>query len=253
MKSKFAKFIDGTLGACLIFFAATAVMRYFTPLRLAVFSATAITACAIIILKATGRKQEAQKKLSDAAENMFFDFMFMEERAPVKHLFAALKSKLPNAVMHGGGIYSGNNALFCAFSAPPDEKTSARLIAKAKHYGAAKITVLCKIPPQRTLDIENFKIKFVSGNDVYALFASLGALPISKYAKRQRTLKDSFTGALGKDKIVRYAVLAAAMFAITLINGHSIITFLCACVCATLFTAAIIVNIGKAVKAKRKE
>ena len=39
MKSKFAKFIDGTVGACLIFFAAVAVMRYYTTLQLAVFCA----------------------------------------------------------------------------------------------------------------------------------------------------------------------------------------------------------------------
>ena len=139
MKSKFAKFIDGTVGACLIFFAAVAVMRYYTTLQLAVFCAAAITACACLLLKLFGKKKEQALRLSAAADGMFFDFLFADDGAPAKLLHAGLKAKNPAAKIRGKGVYLNGTAAFCCFGTPPDKKNRGAIYSqKPKHYGASK-------------------------------------------------------------------------------------------------------------------
>lgn len=252
MKSKFAKFIDSTIGACLIFFAAVAVMRYYTTLDLAVFCAFAITACVCLLLKLSGVKKTEKHRLSVAADGMFFDFMFMPDDAPIKQLYNGLKEKLPSAVLRGKGVYTADTAAFCYFDCPPNEKELARLISKAKRFRANKIIVLSKSPMRTVVDIEGFTVKSVCGEDVYKLYGSLGALPKKQFSSKQKSRRTAFYGALGKDKILRYALLSAAMFGISILNGYSIMTFACACVCAALCVAAVGFNIYRAATKKRK-
>ncbi|MDE6401777.1 MAG: hypothetical protein K2L54_04100, partial [Clostridiales bacterium] len=248
MKSKFAKFIDGTVGACLIFLAATAVMRYYTTLELAVFSAAAITACACFLFKLFGKKKESAVRLSAAADGMFFDFMFSDDAAPVKLLYAGLKSKTPDVKLRGKGVYLNGTAAFCFFNAPPDKKSIARCIAKAKHFGATKTVILSKLPPQSTVDVDGMMVKLAHGDDIYKLFGSLGALPQKKYEQKRKSRRAAFFGAFGKDKIMRYVILSCSLFAVSALNGYSVITLVCACACAALAVASVAVSVSKAIK-----
>lgn len=250
MKSRFAKFIDATVGAVLIFFAATAVMRYYTTLELAAFSAVAVTACALLLLGLFGKKREQQQKLSDNAEALFFELMFMSDRAHAKLLFDGLGSVGLDPTMHGNGVYTEKTAAYTFFAAPPDARDVARAIAKAKHYGAAKAVMLCKTPPKDPPAIDGFDVDFVCGEDVYKLLGGLGALPRTDYAAKSKK-RSMFSGALGKDKILRYSVLSAAMFAASALFGFYVVPFACACVCAVLAVAAVILNVARAVRSKR--
>lgn len=252
MKSKFAKFVDSTVGACLIFLAATAVMRYFTTLQLAVFSATAITACICLLLKLSCKKRSDATRLSQAADNMFFDFMFADDSAPIKLLHAGLKQKAPDAKLRGKGVYLNGTAAFCCFNSPPDKKTVARIIAKAKHFGARNALILSKSPPTSTIDIDGFTVKFAHGDDVYKLFGSLDALPEKKFSTKNRTRRAAFAGAFGKDKILRYAILSASMFALSALSGYAVITLTCACACAAFAVISIVTTAAKAIKTKKK-
>ncbi|MDE6294191.1 MAG: hypothetical protein K2L88_06190, partial [Clostridiales bacterium] len=144
MKSKFAKFIDGTLGAALIFFAAVAVLRYFIPATdLTVFCALSITAGVCLLSKLRGTRKGEQVRISKAADDMFFEFMFLPQNAPALALAAGLKARGENAVTHGSGVYANKTAAYCVLN-QADERDVARLIAKAKHYGANKLIILCK-------------------------------------------------------------------------------------------------------------
>ncbi|MBD5132767.1 MAG: hypothetical protein HDT28_09335 [Clostridiales bacterium] len=247
MKSKFAKFIDNSLGALLIFAAAFAVMRYYTTFDLAVFSAISITACALLLSSFKSKTAVGKQKLSAAATNMFYDFMFMNEQAPAKLLHAGLIKLEPTAVRRGAGVYLNSTAAFCCFS-PPNKQTVARCIAKAKHYGAKKVILLCNAPPQDAVDVDGIKTVYVSGENTYALFASLGALPEHKFLPTKKRRRDILVGVLGKDKILKYLILSAAMFCITVFVSRSVITFVCACVCAVLAAVAIATNIVKLIK-----
>ena len=247
MKSKFAKFVDGTLGAALIFLAATAVLRYYTTLSLATFLAVAVTACAVLLLHATGKRKHEKLMLSKAADDMFFDFMFEDDASPAKKLTAALKAKGVNAVRRGGGVYAGSCAAFCAFDDPPKPKQIARIISKAKHYGAKRAVIFSKAPPTAAVEVGDFSVSCVNGNDVYKLFASLGALPAKRERKKHKRF--AFAAVLAADKTVRYFVLAAAMFFIG-ITLKSLITFVCACACAALGVACVVGMIVRKVRIK---
>ena len=235
MKSKFAKFVDATLGSTLIFIAATAVLRYYTTLDIALFLAGSVTACAILLLKLKPKKQ-TDVKLEAAAADMFFEFMFMPTDAPAKLLHAALKTKYDNAVRHGGGVFVNGIAAYCIFS-ETDSGATARLIAKAKHYGAHTLLILCKTPPEHP-EITGITVKPISGNDVYRLFGSLGALPPRKYSDSRPKAPKAFAGALGKDKIVRYFILAASLGFMSWLT-RSIIAFVCSIGCAVLGLTAL--------------
>ena len=254
MKSKFAKFVDRTVGACLIFFAATAVMRYYTTLQLAVFSALAVTACVCLLLGALGKKKQGKYVMSKNAQDMFFDFMFMDERAPARLLCKALNAKNIAATVHGNGVYTGKTAAFCFFDNPPDQRTIARTIAKSKRYGANKVLLLCKTPPQAVPSLNEVEIKIAAAENVYSLLGSLGALPDKNYSLKQKSRFSAFSHALDKDRIVRYIVLSAALFGVSVISGGSIIPFICACACAALAMISIVMSVVKKVKsAPRKE
>lgn len=250
MKSKFAKFTDYTLGAALVFFAATAILRYYTTLELAAFSATAITACAIFILSITGKRKTEKQSLSTAAEAMFFDFLFADDGAPTRLLYKGLKARDNRAVMHGNGVYLNETAAFCLFDAPLDDKTSARLISKAKHFGAKKAVVFCKSPPTAIVDVNDFSLKAVHGDNVYKLFASLNCLPEKRFSTKKKSRLAAFSGALGGDKIIKYLLLSAIFFAFATFT-YSLITFVCACVCAVLFVVSAVLSVIKSVKTKR--
>ena len=248
MKSKFAKFVDRTVGACLIFFAATAVMRYYTTLQLAMFSALAITACICLLLGAFGKRRYGKYIMSKNAQDMFFDFMFMDERAPARLLCKALNEKNITASLHGNGVYARDTAAFCFFDNPPDQRAIARTIAKSKRYGASKVLLLCKMPPQAVPNLNEVTVKIVSAENVYCLFGSLGALPDKKYSLKQKSRFSAFSHALDKDKIIRYIVLAAALFGVSVLSGGSLIPFICACAAASLAIISIVMSVTKKVK-----
>lgn len=251
VKSKFAKFVDATVGAVLIFVAATAVLRYYTTLQLAMFAASCVTFCALVMLTFRSRKQSDAQKLSKNADGMFFDFMFESDAAPAKLLYSGLKSKGLEVKRHGNGVYAGSTAAFTLFDGRLDDKTAARMIARAKHYGATKAVILCKLPPAATPDVDGFTVRTVCGEKVYKLFASLGALPKHRFEQKRSKRFAAFGNALGKDKIVRYLLLAASMTALTVLFDYSVTTIACAVICAALFVASAIFNIVKAARAKR--
>ncbi len=246
MKSKFAKFIDGSVGSCLIFVAAFAVMRYYTTADLSIFCAVTITACVLVLLKFKSNRKADNAKLSAAADDMFFDFMFMQSAAPTKALYGGLKKIEPNTELHGNGVYLNGHAAYCFFDAPPLEKDMARTVSKAKHYGADKITLLCKAPPSvPPPKIEGVAIKCVYGDEVYKLFASLSALPQKKYSIKRRSRFSAFRGAFDKDKILRYILLATALFFVAYV-GRSIVPFVFSVIALTLAIISIALNVKRA-------
>lgn len=252
MKSKFAKFVDCTLGAALVFFAATAVLRYYTTLDIAAFSAVAVTACAVILMRFTGKRKESKIKLSHAADDMFYEFLFEDDIAPAKRLADGLKAKGVNAVRRGKGVYTDSRAAYCLFDdTPPTARTVARLVSKAKHYGKNTAIIFCRSAPPSPVDTGDFSVRYVCGDDVYKLFGALGALPAARERKKKKRFA-AFSSALGTDKTVRYLLLAAAMFFIG-ITLKSIVTFVCACICAALCVATLAVAAVKKLKRKTSD
>lgn len=244
MKSIFAKIVDSTVGAALVFCAAFAVIRYFAPLPTAMFGAACVTFSAVAALWFKSGKTASKAKISKAADAMFFDFMFLPNTAPARMLAKALNGRGENATARGDGLYVGKTAAYFAFDAPPDEKALARTIARAKHFGAKKAVVFCKTAPTAKLQVNDFELSFVCGDDVYRLFASLDALPEHKFEKPKRSRRAVLRAAIGKDKILKYAVLSAALFFAAWLTG-SIASLVCASVCAALALAA---GIATAVK-----
>ena len=250
MKSKFAKLIDGTLGAALIFFAAVAVLRYFIQATdLTVFCALSITAGMCILAKLRGNKKSELVRISKAADDMFFEFMFLPQNAPAKLLAAGLKARNENAVLHGCGVYVDKIAAYCVFGSS-DENATARLIAKAKHYGANKLILLCKAPPP-VPQVDGMDIKLVCGDDVYRLFASLNSLPQKKYADNNTYHRAAFKSAFTSDKIIRYIILAASFYFVARFS-RSIVTFACAVLCAVLAVIGITLAIARKAKSRKK-
>lgn len=250
MKSKFAKFIDGTMGAALIFFAAVAILRYYIPTTdLVVFLAVTVTAGILLLSKLKAVKRDSKLRLSKAADDMFFEFMFMPENAPTALLLNALKAKGEPAVKHGNGVFLNGTAAYPVFSQRADEATVARLIAKAKHFGADKLVLLCKAP-QIVPQVDGMQVVTVCGDDVYTLFASLNALPERKYAGVTSRRRGAYKNMFSADKILRYAVLAILFYFVSRFS-HSIVTFVCAVLCAALALTATTLTIVRAAK-KRK-
>lgn len=249
MKSKFAKFIDATVGACLIFFAAIAVFRYFIPTTdLVVFCAASVTLALCLVGGFKNKQNSKRFRISKAADDMFFEFMFLPDNAPAKLIAKGLKAKDIDAATVGAGVYVGDTAVYTVFSDAHDQITVARLIAKAKHHGAKKLIVLCKTPPP-VPNVDGIEIKTVVGDDVYKLFASLGALPEKKYsvnARRQSALK----GAFSSDKIIRYVILAVAFFFVARFS-RSIVTFICAVSCAAFALIGMSLTAARAIKKKK--
>ena len=250
MKSKFAKFIDGTLGAFLVFFAAVALLRYFTPMtEVAVLCAFSVTACVCLIAKVTGKKKSDSLHLSAAADDMFFEFMFMSESAIVALLHNGLKNKGLPATRHGNGIYVNDTAAYCNLS-NTDSNNIARLIAKAEHYGAKKIVVLSR-QPLTVPQVDGVEVTVVCGENVYKLFGSLGSLPKLKH-KSQNKKRSAFKNAFSKDKILRYILLALSFFFMSRLSS-SVITFVCSIVCATLAVISVTLTAIKARKKKQSQ
>ncbi len=250
MKSKFAKFIDRTIGAMLIFFAAFAVFRYFIPATdAAVFCAVTVTVGVCMIARRRGKRKGELLRISKAADDMFFEFMFLPDNAPAVQLTEALKAKGENAVRHGNGVYMNNTAAYCCLSQPLDEGTCARLIAKAKHYGANRLVIVSKAPPP-VPQVDGMEIATVCGDDAYKLFGSLNALPPKKYAETTKH-HGAFKNAFSRDKILRYITLAASFFFVAWIS-RSVITFACSVLCAALAIISVTMTAVRAVK-KRKE
>lgn len=252
MKSKFAKITDSTIGAALIFFAAAAVYKYYMPLSIAVFCALSTTACAFVLLGFTGRKKSNAAVLSKAADDMFFDFMFCDENAPARALCKGLNAHGKNAVTHGGGVFLNGCAAYFSFDAPLIAAKAARYVSRAKHYGAEKLTVFCKDPPVCSLDIDGVSMSVVYGNDVYKLFASLGATPKKRFAPKRKKRFSSLRGALTKDKLPHYLMLSASMFGVAALTGYSVITLVCASVCAALFAATAINAAVRSLRSKKR-
>ena len=248
MKSKFAKFIDGTIGVLLIFFAATANFRYYTTLELAVFSGITVAACAVLVLHVTGIKRMTAQKISAAAADMFYEFMFFDERTPLKFLYTGLKAKGENVKLRGKLLYLGNVAAACFFDEKPSEKAVARTVAIAKHFGAKRAVLFCKAVPSSVPETEGFTVTCVGGDDVYRLFASLGIVPKPAYSRANKSRASKLKSALGKDKIIRYFILSSGLFFVSILSGRKLIPFVCACIGTLLCLAALIYNIVKSVK-----
>ncbi len=242
MKSTFAKIVDSTVGAALVFIASFAVIRYYAPTATAVFGAACVTFTALVLLRFGSNKKSAAFKLSKAADEMFFDFMFLPNAAPARLLAKALATKdVPPPTVRGDAVYVGKTAAFFAFDAPPDEKALARMIARAKHFGAKKAVVFSKGSAAK-LQVNDFELTTVCGDKVFELFASLGALPEHKYEKSRKTRRAVLRAALGKDKIARYIFLSAALFFVAWLT-HSIVTTVCAAISAALALASTIISL----------
>lgn len=248
MKSKFAKFVDSTLGAFLVFIAATAVFRYFTTLELAVFSGMTVAACAVLLLHVTGVKRRAGHDLSRAADAMFREFMFLPDTAPAKKLHAALVKKRPEARLHGKAVYLGKTAAVFMFD-DASQRALARAVNAARHFGAKRAVFFTKAPPESTLEVVGFDTKYVSGDAVYTLFRSLDALPEPVYST-EKSARKAFAGALGADKTLKYLLLSACLFFTSALSGYSVIPFACAIVSAALCIASLTATVIK--RAKRK-
>lgn len=244
MKSTFAKIVDSTVGAALIFCAAFAVLRYYATLATAMFGAACVTVFALIALRFRYSKKTSEFKISKAADGMFFDFMFLPDTAPARLIKKALDARGVTATVRGNAVYAGKTAAFFCLDAPPDEKALARMIARAKHFGAEKATVFCKAAPTAKLRVSDFELQTVCGEDVYKLFASLGALPDHKYEKPRVTRSAVMRAAFGKDKIVKYALLSAALFFAAWLT-RSTVTVVCAALAAVLAVASMIVTLVK--------
>lgn len=251
MKTRFAKFVDRTVGAALLFLVLTAVLKHYTTTELAAFSAVPITICLFFMLGVVGKRKDGEARNAKRTDDMFYDFMFESESYPAKKLAAGLKNKNIDAVVRADAVYVGKTAAFFAFGKPPDDATIARMIARATRMGASSAVLFCKSPPTSTVDVKDFKLKTVCGDDVYALFASLNALPERKFEKPIRRRFAAFANALSSDKLVRYFMLSASLFAVSLMFGFSLIPFVCAVISASLFIAAATFNIVKKVRAKR--
>lgn len=249
MKSKFAKITDGTLGASLLFFAAYAVMRYYLPNSLAVFSAAAVAMTALLLFGLSGRRRDAEHRLSAAAEDMFYDFMFLPPDAPVRLLAKGLRVRGESPTVHGSGLYLGGVAAYAVFDKPLDSAACARLIARARHYGAARVIALVKSPPASAVDVKDVKFRAVVGDETYKLFASLSALPPHKFERAARPRFYAFRNALAKDRIFRYLVLSASLFIVFRVTS-SIVAVACAAIAAALFLAAAVYNIARSAKQK---
>ncbi len=249
MKTRFAKFVDRTLGAALLFAVLTAVLRYYTTTALAAFSAAAITASLYFMFGIIGRNKADGLALTRRADEMFADFMFESRALPARKLCSGLKSRGVDARVLANAVYAGKCAAFFSFDAPLDTAAAARIIARAKRNGADKATVFCRKPPSSTVSVKDFTLDAVSGDDVYKLFASLDALPEHRFERttRSRTLR----GILDKNKIPRYALLSAAMFGVSAITGFSIVPLVCASVAAVLFITASIFHATAKIRAAR--
>lgn len=247
MKSKFAKFIDGTIGALLIFFAATAIFRYYTTLELAVFSGITVSACAVLLLHVTGAKRAAGQNLTKAAADMFYEFMFFDERTPAKFLYTGLKARTDDVKLRGKTVYLNGTAATCFFD-DISTKAVARAVATAKHYGAKKLLLFCKTVPANKLDFSDFDLRYVNGDDTYKLFRSLGAVPKPAYSLKKESRTSRFVAALGKDKIIKYLLLSCGLFFVSVLSGYKVIPFVCACIGGALFIASLAYNIVKSVK-----
>lgn len=253
MKSKFAKIVDNSIGAVIVFGAVTAVFRYFLPLSTSAFCALCITSCALFLSALRLKRKEKTERISREASDMFFDFMFKSGQAPAFLLCRALQAKKLDAVRHGSGVYCGDVASFFYFDAPPSERECARMIARAKHYGATRVYAFCKTPPSAVPQVEGFSFTAVDGDATYKLFRSLDCMPARAFAAKKRGKPYRLSGAFDKDKIARYLVLSAALFAVATFTDYAIVTLVCACVCALLFVIASVVNIVKYVKKQRHD
>ncbi len=250
MKSKFAKFTDRTLGAALLFIAATAVLRYYLPLYLAAATASAVTFSLFLITSMLAKKRDGLAEVSRAADEMFYDFLYENERAPARLLSKGLSARGVTSERHGDALYCGKTAAFFAFDTPPTDKALARMVSRAAHYGKRDIVLFCKVPPPAFAPPDGVKYRAVHGDDVYRLYASLDALPVRRFDKASRGGRlIVFSGALGKDKIARYLVLSAMLFFVAWLTRFSIVTTVCAGIAATLFVTASIFNIVKAIRA----
>ncbi len=237
----------------MLFAVFTAVFRYYTTTELAAFSAAAVTACALFMLGILGKNKDGKREMTKKSEDMFYDFMFERDGYPAKKLADGLKAKGVDAVVKAGAVYANNSAAFFSFDNPLDARAAARMIARAKRSGAKRAVVFCKLPPQSTVDVKDFSIKTVYGDNVYKLFASLGALPERRFEKPVRARFAAFRNALAGDKILRYFALSASLFAVSMLFGFSIVPFVCAVAAAALFLAAVVFNAAKKIKSAHSE
>ncbi len=247
-KSKFAKFVDATVGSALIFAAAYAVLRYFMPSTFAVLSAVSFTGAVWLILKTRKRASEEREKLSASAEDMFYEFMFMPDGAPAKLLMKGLQNKGITSAVHGNALYTDSVAAFFFFDAPPSEKAIARAIARAEHYKKSKAVIFSRHTPQAKFDVD-FPVITAHGDGVYKLFASLKCLPKSKHKKGKAASRFAmFKGAFSKEKIPRYLLLSGAFFLTSALTGFSVVLTVCASVSAVLFLCSSIFAVAEKCK-----
>ncbi len=247
MKTRFAKFVDGTFGFFLMFLAAFAVLCYFIPKPFAALTALSFASALFLIFGFRERANGEKLRLSRAADAMFFDFMFEASAAPARLLKKGLCSRGKEATVRGNALYLDGTAAFFCFDAPPTQNELARDLAKAKRYGANKILEFSKLPLPAFPQINGYTVKPIIGDDVYKLFASLDCLPKRKFEEKPRRRFAALLSALSKDRIPRYLLLAGGLTAVTLFT-QSIATTVCAAIATALLVASIIYT---AVKTKK--
>lgn len=247
MKTRFAKFIDGTLGFVLMYAAAFSVLCYFIPKSFAALTALSFCSALYLIFGFKERINGSKTRLSKNASEMFFNFMFEGNNAPAKLLKTGLNNKGISSALHGNALYTGKTSAFFHFASPPTQTDVARDVAKAKRYGCKKLLVFSESSkpfPQ----IDGYEIVSVTGDDVYRLFRSLDCLPERKFNKKSKRRFSALLSALSKDKLPRYFLLAAGLGAVAFFT-RSVVCIVCAAVAVILFVASVVFC---AVKAKKR-
>ena len=247
MKTRFAKLIDGTLGFTLMYIAVFAVLCYYIPKSFAALTALSFCSALFIIFGFKERVSGNKLKLTQNASAMFFDFLFEPSSAPAKLLKSGLSGKGITASIRGSALYTNGAAAFFHFGQPPTQSDIAKDMAKAKKYGAAKILIFTETPAPPFPQIDGYEIISVAGDDVYKLFRSLDCLPEHKFEKKNKLRFSALRSALSKDKIPRYFLLSAGLFAVAYFTS-SIVCTVCAAIAAVLFVSSIVFG---AVKTKK--
>lgn len=230
-----------------MYLAAFAVTCYFIPRSFAALTALSFSSALFLIFGFRERISGNRLKLSRAADNMFFDFMFEPSNTAAKLLKSGLERKGTFSVVHGNALYYLKTASFFHFDSPPSQNDVARDVAKAKKYGATKILVFTKLPAQAFPQLDGYEIISIVGDDVYKLFASLDCMPPRRFEEKPRRRFAALSSALSKDKLPRYFLLAGGLTAVSVFT-RSVITYVCAAIATALFVATAIVT---AVKSKK--
>lgn len=244
MKGTFAKIIDRTFGAGLLFLVATAVIGYFQPQRIALIAGTIITALIYLASSLTSRISNDKQKLSHATEQMFYDFMFLNTDEPSKMLQVGLRKRGINCYTSKTALYYKNTVAFFAFDEVLTQTQTAKYISTAVRKGVSNVLIFSKKDFTPSISVDGITLRVISGNAVYQLFASLNALPAHTYkSTAKKRIFPFLSAALDLRKLPRYLLLSCAFFFIAAITKFSIMLTFCAILNAVLALSTIILRL----------